>query len=81
MKLIILSDFYMLFFFITSTFFLQNSLYHELMHVNVSLLLYVSDHFFLHDLQLFFKINYEIIFSYFKHLAKSFFEAKLRFKQ
>jgi len=51
------------------------------MHVNASLLSYVSDHLFLHDSRLFFEIDYEIIFSCLKHLAKNFFGAKLRFKR
>ena len=49
------------------------------MHVNVSLLSYVSDHLFLHDSRLFFEIDYEIIFSCLKQLARNFFRAKLRF--
>ncbi len=48
------------------------------MHVNASLLSYVSDHLFLHDSRLFFEVDYEVIFSCLKHLAGSLFEPKLR---
>jgi len=51
------------------------------MYINVSLLSYVSNYLFLHDLQLFFKINYEIIFSILDDLSRSIFELKLRFKE
>ncbi len=51
------------------------------MHINVSILLYVSDHLFLHDLQLFFKINYEIIFNDLEDLSRSIFELKLKSKE
>ncbi len=68
-------------FFNTSVSSLQNSWYHELMHVNVSLLSYVSDHLFLHDSRLIFKIDYEIIFSDLEDLSRSIFESKLRSKR
>jgi len=48
------------------------------MHVNASLLSYVSDYLFLHDSRLFFEIDYEVIFSCLMHLAGSFFESELR---
>jgi len=51
------------------------------MHVNVSLLSYVSDHLFLHDSRLFFEIDYEIIFSDLEDLSRSVFESKLRSKK
>ncbi len=50
------------------------------MHVNVSLLSYVSDHLFLHDSRLFFEIDYEIIFSDLDDLSRSVFESELRSK-
>ncbi len=50
------------------------------MHVNVSLLSYVSDHLFLHDSRLFFEIGYEAIFSDLDDLSRSVFESKLRSK-
>ncbi len=71
----------MLFFLITSISSLQNSWYHELMHINASLLSYVSDHLFLHDSWLIFKIDYEIIFSNLKDLLRSIFELRLRSKR
>ncbi len=51
------------------------------MHVNVSLLSYVSNYLFLHDLQLIFKIDHEIIFSNLEDLSRSVFESKLRSKR
>ncbi len=50
------------------------------MHVNVSLLSYVSDHFFLHDSRLIFEIGYEIIFSDLEDLSRSAFGSELRSK-
>jgi hypothetical protein len=50
------------------------------MHVNVSLLSYVSDHLFLHDPRLFFEIDYEIIFSGLDDLSRSAFGSELRSK-
>ncbi len=51
------------------------------MHVNASLLSYVSDHLFLHDSRLIFEIDYEIIFSDLEDLSRSVFESKLRSKE
>ncbi len=51
------------------------------MYINVSLLSYVSDHLFLHDSRLIFKIDYEIIFSDLEDLSRSVFESKLRSKR
>ena len=51
------------------------------MYINVSLLSYVSDHLFLYDLRLIFKIDYEIIFSDLEDLSRSIFESKLRSKR
>jgi len=50
------------------------------MHVNASLLSYVSDHLFLHDSRLFFKVGYEAIFSGLDDLSRSAFGSKLRSK-
>ena len=51
------------------------------MHVNASLLSYVSDHLFLHDSRLFFEIGYEAIFSDLEDLSRSAFGSKLRSKR
>jgi len=51
------------------------------MHVNVSLLSYVSDHLFLHDSRLFFEIDYETIFSGLEDLSRSVFGSELRSKR
>jgi len=50
------------------------------MHVNASLLSYVSDHLFLHDSRLFFEVDYEVIFSCLDDLSRSAFGSELRSK-